>query len=987
MKKLLSLLLSVILIIGIVPLSAVTVTALTSPDGFYYTVSNGEATVTGHTNPVGELVIPDTLGGYPVVSIDYHAFYGCTGLTSVTIGNSVKSIGKDAFNGCTGLTSVTIGNSVTSIGWYAFEGCTGLTKVNITDLEAWCKIDFGSYNYNANPLSRAKHLYLNGEEITELEIPNTITSINPCAFSGCKGLTSVTIGNSVKSIDWGAFSYCTGLTEITIPEGVTTIGANAFFDCDLLHSITIPSSVTYIGGDAFYCDNLRSVYITDLTAWCNIDYNNQGGSVSSSEEYANPLSCADYLYLNGELIKNLVIPDGVTNIPQYAFSSNAIETVSIPNSVESIGEFAFSGCGRIKSIVIPDGIKTISASTFQDCKALTEIAIPDSVTEIERYAFRCCSSLNEVTFGENTQLKSIDIDAFNDCVALTKFKIPNSVISIGNGAFQDCRSLTKIKIPDGVTTIGNYAFYCCFKLETVEIPANIITINYYAFRSCDKAEFYYYGTAEQWDNIGIHSTNPINENNTYILGSPHEHILKNTEWTFDDNNHYNVCYCGEVISKIHTGGTATCINKAVCTVCSQEYGEVDSLNNTHTEIRDTLAEDCGNDGYTGDTWCTDCNKKISTGSVINATGRHTGGTATCINKAVCTVCSQEYGEVDSLNHTHTEIRDTLAEDCGNDGYTGDTWCTDCNKKITNGEVLPATENHTGGTATCTKKAKCSVCGVEYIGLKAHTYNNACDKSCNVCGANRTVGAHKYTNSCDIDCNICEALRRVNHTYTNACDTNCDICENTHLISHNYTTKVVKKATLTANGSTQKYCTVCKKIVSTSAVRKVSSFKLSTTTYTYNGKAKTPTVTVKNSAGTKLVKNTDYTVTYKNNKYVGKATVTVTFKGKYSGTKKLTFTINPVKTTVSKITKPANKQLKVYITKKSTQVTGYQIQYAANKSFKSAKTKTISSYKTTSATLTKLSAKKTYYVRVRTYKTVNGKKYYSDWSTYKYKKTK
>ena len=165
------------------------------------------------------------------------------------------------------------------------------------------------------------------------------------------------------------------------------------------------------------------------------------------------------------------------------------------------------------------------------------------------------------------------------------------------------------------------------------------------------------------------------------------------------------------------------------------------------------------------------------------------------------------------------------------------------------------------------------------------------------------------------------------------------------------------------------------------------FALSTTTYTYNGKVKTPTVTVKNASGTKLTKNTHYTVTYASGrKNVGKYKVTIKMKGNYTGTKTLYLTINPAKTTVSKLT-AGKKSIKVAITKKSTQVTGYQIQYSTSKTFKSAKTKTITSYKTTSTTLTKLTAKKTYYVRVRTYKTVNGVKYYSGWSTYKSAKTK
>ncbi len=300
-----------------------------------------------------------------------------------------------------------------------------------------------------------------------------------------------------------------------------------------------------------------------------------------------------------------------------------------------------------------------------------------------------------------------------------------------------------------------------------------------------------------------------------------------------------------------------------------------------------------------------------------------------------------------------------------------------------------------------------------------------------------------------------------HTHTNACDTTCNICKATRSITHSYKTTTTK-ATLTKNGSIVKKCTVCGKVASSTTIKYAKTFKLSTTTYTYNGGVKTPTVTVKDSAGKTLKKNTDYTVTYaagrknvgtykvtvkmkgnysgtktltfkinpakissyklsatsytydgkvkkptvtvKNSsgtklttssytvtyssgrKNVGTYKVTIKGKGNYTGTKTLTFKINPVKTTVSKLT-AGKKSITVVITKKSTQVTGYQIQYSTSKKFTSAKTKTISSYKTTKTTLKSLSAKKTYYVRVRTYKKVGGTTYYSGWSTYKYVKTK
>ncbi len=212
----------------------------------------------------GELVIPESVEHqgttYSVTSIRYGAFEGCSGLTLVTIPNSVTSIGDYAFCGCDSLTSVTIPNSVKNIGEQAFLDCSGLKSVHISDIAAWCNIDFGEST--SNPLQHAHHLYLNGEEVKDLVIPNSVTSIGDFAFCWCSGLTSVTIPNSVTSIGDGAFRSCSGLTSVTIGNSVTSIGDYAFYYCSGLTSVTIPNSVKSIGELAFYkCSGLTSVTI------------------------------------------------------------------------------------------------------------------------------------------------------------------------------------------------------------------------------------------------------------------------------------------------------------------------------------------------------------------------------------------------------------------------------------------------------------------------------------------------------------------------------------------------------------------------------------------------------------------------------------------------------------------------------------------------------------------------------------------------------
>jgi hypothetical protein len=208
----------------------------------------------------------------------------------------------------------------------------------------------------------------------------------------------------------------------------------------------------------------------------------------------------------------------------------------------------------------------------------------------------------------------------------------------------------------------------------------------------------------------------------------------------------------------------------------------------------------------------------------------------------------------------------------------------------------------------------------------------------------------------------------------------------------HTTKqTVTKATPTANGKIVNYCSVCKKTLSTTVIPKASSIKLKATSLTYNGKVITPKVIVKDRTGKTLVKNTDYTVSYaKGRKYVGKYAVKITFKGKYSGTKTLYFTIKPKATSISSL-KAGSKKFTVKWKKQATQTTGYQVQYSASSKFSKAKTVTVGKNTTVSKKISKLSGKKKYYVRVRTYKTVkiNGKsiRIYSSWSKAKTVTTK
>ena len=197
------------------------------------------------------------------------------------------------------------------------------------------------------------------------------------------------------------------------------------------------------------------------------------------------------------------------------------------------------------------------------------------------------------------------------------------------------------------------------------------------------------------------------------------------------------------------------------------------------------------------------------------------------------------------------------------------------------------------------------------------------------------------------------------------------------------------ATTGTAGSVIKSCTACGVQLSKTTIAKIGKTTIPAATFVYNGSVRKPVPTVRDAKGNKLVKGTDYTVAYKNAKAtkaataknVGKYTVVVTFKGKYRGTVKKTFVINPQATVINKLTKPAKKQIKVTWAKRTAQVTGYEIQYSTTKGFTKATTKTVkvTNAKTNSRVIKQLKAKKKYWVKVRTYKTVNNVKYNSKWS--------
>ncbi len=387
----------------------------------YVTVTGGNILYGAFYNCTG--LVGVTLGD-GVSIINSYAFYNNTALTSVVIGDGVTSIAAQAFSGCCNLSSVTLGSSVTSIGTEAFTGCIRLVEViNRSSLE----ITKGASTYGAIA-TYALEVHSNDSKVVNKDgyLFYTFDGVNYLvAYLGKD--TAITLPLSFNGqnyvINKNAFNNCDKITSVVIPDRVTGIGYYAFYGCDALTEITIGKGVASIDNRAFYI----STKLANIT-------------VDDGNQY--------YKSIDG----NLYTKDGKTLV-SYAI-----------------------GNGRT-SFTIPDGVTAIGDYAFYNCTTLTSLTIPDSVTSIGEYAFFKCTKLASVDLGNG--VTTIGDNAFRGCEALTSLTIPDSVIRIGNYAFRECTKLASVTIGKGITEIGTQAFYKCSKLASIQ----------------------YLGTEEMWNTI------------------------------------------------------------------------------------------------------------------------------------------------------------------------------------------------------------------------------------------------------------------------------------------------------------------------------------------------------------------------------------------------------------------------------------------------------------------------------------------------------
>ena len=342
----------------------------------------------------------------------------------------MNSIGDDAFSGCSGITSLTIPNSVISIGESIFSGCSGLTSLNV---------EKGNTKYdsreNCNAIIETKtNTLISGTNNTI--IPNSVTSIGKYAFRRCSGLTSITIPNSVTSIDFGAFFGCSGLTSVTIPNSVTSIGLSVFADCSGLTSLKVEAGNTNYDSR----DNCNAIIEKETNTL-----------ISGTKNTIIPNSVTiigNNSFYRCTGLTSVTIPNSVTTIDDGAFLfCSGLTSVTIPNSVTSIGKMSFSDCSSLTEIVIGNSVTSIDNHAFQDCNSLTSVNIPNSVTSIGIMSFFSCSGLTSVTIPSS--MTSIGDMSFQYCGNLTSVTIEaKGPITISENVFTN-RTNATLYVPAG----------------------------------------------------------------------------------------------------------------------------------------------------------------------------------------------------------------------------------------------------------------------------------------------------------------------------------------------------------------------------------------------------------------------------------------------------------------------------------------------------------------------------------------------------------
>ena len=722
-KRVLSVLLIVVMLVGLVPNIASEVQAYSETD-IAYPVENGNiyfdkttGTITDCGIKVTSAIIPAIIDGVAVTTIGERAFYDCTQLKSVVIPDSVTTIGERAFAMCTNLTSVELSDGITSIAESTFYRCGSLASVVIPesvttigedafstcDILASIEIGNGVTSIGGGAFYRTSYynnadnwengvLYI-GEYLVEIEenfsgvctVKDGTSVIADCAFyprTSASSMTGIKIPDSVKVIGYRAFYDCDSLTSVVIGEsvmitddGVADIGDYAFYDCDALTSVVIGDAVTSIGESAFRsCDSLISAVLGNSL------------TIIGRDAFAY---CTDM---------DVVLPDSLRSIAESAFyDCDGLTSVVIGDAVTGIGERAFYDCDGLTSVVIGDAVTGIGERAFYDCDGLTSVVIGDAVAGTGEYTFYSCDGLTSVVIGDS--VTSIDVRAFAECYCLTNVVIPDSVTTLSNGAFQNCIKIKSIVIPNNVTTIGDFAFLNC-RMMSVVIGESVTTIGKRAFtQGIDVGPsrvVILTPDCEIYDDESTLGSSTVTGIYGY-MGSTAQTYAKKYGYEFFDITticlHDNLEFTEAIEASCTTDGS---IKYWRCCKCGEYFSDMQAQHEItydqiripatgHSEVIDEgYAADCENAGLSEGKHCSVCGEILVAQSEIPALGHAYEAVVTEVTCTeggfttyTCERCSDSYvaDEVKALGHNYEAV--VSGGNCSEFGLTTYT-CTNCN---------------------------------------------------------------------------------------------------------------------------------------------------------------------------------------------------------------------------------------------------------------------------------------------------------------------
>lgn len=473
------------LFVCLIALSSVCVSAET--EGAYtYEVSGRYAIITNFDETKAyetDVVVPDVLGGYTVREIAQDAFYGCSSITSITLGDNIRLVGRQAFAYCDNLESVYLGKVASNLN-RVFDECDKLKSIAVSPNNGtYTSIDGNLFSKDMTVLVK----YAVGKDETEYDIPKGVKVIENRAFYGDTSLAKVNLPEGVEQINIYAFYGCTELNDFTIPESLKEIGTSSF-----MSTARYKDKGNWIDG-VLYLDGCLLDADESLSGTLNVQ---PGTRVIASDVFA---------YCDG--ITKIVLPDGLESISDMAFyDCKNLAEINLPDSVVYIGADILDSTAFFRNdanwlddimyvdncIIVADsilssanikpGTRVIAESAFAFCRNLEELVIPYGVTHIGQSAF--------------------------DSTAISYVAIPDSVIYMGSGAFYMCENLESVSIGEGLKTIEADMFSDCIMLSEIIIPESIEMIGEYAFSYCDElVNVYYRGTEEQWDEIEIKDDN------------------------------------------------------------------------------------------------------------------------------------------------------------------------------------------------------------------------------------------------------------------------------------------------------------------------------------------------------------------------------------------------------------------------------------------------------------------------------------------------